>query len=66
MKESLDLGKKINILGFTRAGQKKKKKKKKKRHVSSNWLSVFAQMWHKAEWMGNPVKLELTREGLLV
>ena len=23
-------------------------------------------MWHKAEWMGRPVRLELTRVGLLV
>ena len=23
-------------------------------------------MWHKAEWMGRPMKLELTRVGLLV
>ena len=23
-------------------------------------------MWHKAEWMGRPMRLELTRVGLLV
>ena len=23
-------------------------------------------MWHKAEWMGHPMRLELTRVGLLV
>ena len=23
-------------------------------------------MWHKAEWMGYPMRLEITREGLLV
>ena len=23
-------------------------------------------MWHKAEWMGRPIRLELTRVGLLV
>ena len=27
---------------------------------------LFASMWHKAEWMGHPMRLELTRVGLLV
>ena len=31
-----------------------------------NLLSVYAQMWHKAIWKGHPMRLELTRVGLLV
>ena len=30
----------------------------------SNLPSVFIQMWNKAVWIGNPMRLELTREGL--
>ena len=29
-------------------------------------MKLFASMWHKAEWMGHPMRLELTRVGLLV
>ena len=31
-----------------------------------NSLSVFPQMWHKAVWIGCPMRLELAREGLFV
>ena len=30
------------------------------------FTKLFVSMWHKAEWMGRPMKLELTRIGLLV
>ena len=30
------------------------------------FTKLFASMWHKAEWMGRPMRLELTRVGLLV
>ena len=29
-------------------------------------MKLFASMWHKAEWMGHLMRLELTRVGLLV
>ena len=32
----------------------------------SNLRSSFISMWHKAEWMGHPMRLELTRVSLLV
>ena len=32
-----------------------------------SWFTkFFASTWHKAEWMGQPMRLELTRVGLLV
>ena len=30
------------------------------------FTKLFAQMWHKAIWKGHPMRLELTRVGLLV
>ena len=35
---------------------------------SNPWkfTKLFAQMWHKAIWKGHPMRLELTRVGLLV
>ena len=29
-------------------------------------MKLFASMWHKAEWMEHPMRLELTSVGLLV
>ena len=34
--------------------------------IYGNLLSFFAQMWHRAIWKGHPMRLELTRVGLLV
>ena len=33
---------------------------------NEKFTKLFASMWHKAEWMGRPMRLELTRVGLLV
>ena len=32
----------------------------------SIFTKLFASMWHEAEWMGRPMRLELIRVGLLV
>ena len=34
--------------------------------MTQGLTKLFASMWHKAEWMGHPMRLELTRVGLLV
>ena len=34
-------------------------------HFLLELTKIFAKMWHKAVWMGHPIKLELTHEGLL-
>ena len=34
--------------------------------MCSNFAKFFASMWYKAEWVGCPMKLELTRKDLQV
>ena len=44
------------------------KKKRLVLHSSGRWkfTKLLASMWHKAIWKGHPMRLELTRVGLLV